>query len=103
VASRPSYLHRELFGAVTSSEQAGSCKPDPAIYRMALRTAGIEPSRGLFVGDSLRHDVQGPAAVGIQTAWMAPSATADPGDIRPDAVIHELADVLSIVGVGVGR
>jgi FMN phosphatase YigB (HAD superfamily) len=70
---------------------------------MALRTAGIEPSRGLFVGDSLRHDVQGPAAVGMQTAWMAPSATADPGDIRPDAVIHELADVLGIVGVGVGR
>jgi HAD superfamily hydrolase (TIGR01509 family) len=93
----------DVIDAATSSEQAGSCKPDPAIYRIALGKAGIEPSQGLFVGDSMRHDVEGPASIGMHTAWLAPDAAADPGDMHPDAVIHALGDVLEIVGVGVGR
>jgi putative hydrolase of the HAD superfamily len=89
-----------VVDAMTSSEEAGSCKPDPGIYRAALAKAGVEPSRVLFVGDSLGHDVEGPAAVGMHTAWLAPG-TADPGTVRPDHVIDSLGDVLAIVGVAV--
>jgi HAD superfamily hydrolase (TIGR01509 family) len=94
---------RDVIDAATSSEQAGSCKPDPAIYRLALGKAGVAPSQGLFVGDSLRHDVAGPASVGMRTAWLAPHASADPGGIHPDAVIDTLGDVLEIVGAAVPR
>jgi len=90
---------QDVIDAVTSSEQARSCKPDPAIYWSALEKAAVEPSRTLFVGDSLRHDVVGPASVGMQTAWLAPHAAADPGDVHPDSVIHALAEVLEIVGI----
>ncbi|MCU1460325.1 MAG: putative hydrolase superfamily [Acidimicrobiales bacterium] len=93
---------RKVIDAATSSQEAGSCKPDPAIYWMALAKAGIEPSQGLFVGDSVRHDVEGPASIGMPTAWLAP-AGADPGDGHPGVVIHALGDVLDIVGVGVRR
>jgi HAD superfamily hydrolase (TIGR01509 family) len=92
----------DAIDAATSSQEAGSCKPDPAIYWMALAKAGIEPSQGLFVGDSVRHDVEGPASIGMRTAWFAP-AGADPGDVHPDVLIHALGDVLDIVGVGVRR
>jgi len=95
-------LHRVIDGAV-SSESARSCKPDPAIYSVALAKAGVEPRHALFVGDSLGHDVTGPAALGIRTAWLAPATSADPGDARPDAVIHALADVLDLVSVGASR
>jgi HAD superfamily hydrolase (TIGR01509 family) len=94
---------RDALDAVTSSEQARSCKPDAAIYRIALAKAGIEPLHGLFVGDSLRHDVEGPASVGLRTAWFAPDGAADPGGVRPDHVIGALAEVLDIVNVGAGR
>jgi putative hydrolase of the HAD superfamily len=94
---------RDVIDAATSSEQAGSCKPDPTIYRIALAKAGVEPSRGLFVGDSLRHDVAGPASIGMHTAWLAPDAEADPGEVHADVVIHALGEVLEIVGVGVAR
>jgi HAD superfamily hydrolase (TIGR01509 family) len=90
---------RDVVDAVTSSEQAGSCKPDPAIYRCALEKAGIDASQGLFVGDSLRHDVAGPASVGMRTAWLAPHGVTYPDDAHPDRVIHEIADVLDIVGI----
>ena len=92
---------RDLMDAVTSSEQAGSCKPDPAIYQLALGKAGVEPSRALFVGDSLRHDVVGPAAVGMRTAWLVTRPGADPGDAHPDHVIGALGGVLDIAGVAV--
>jgi putative hydrolase of the HAD superfamily len=89
-------LH-EVIDAATSSEQARSCKPDPAIYRLALAKAGVAPEQALFVGDSIGHDVEGPAAMGMRTAWLAPEG-ADPGGVRPDAVIHVLGDVLDLVG-----
>jgi len=92
-----------VIDAATSSESARSCKPDPLIYRLALSKAGAEPELSLFVGDSIGHDVSGPAALGMRTAWLAPRPGADPGDGRPDAVIHNLAEVLDLAVVGAGR
>ena len=94
---------RDVIDAATSSEQAGFCKPHPGIYRAAVAKASVEPSQGLFVGDSLRHDVEGPASIGMHTAWLMPDAEAAPSEVRADAVIHTLGEVLMIVGVGVGR
>jgi putative hydrolase of the HAD superfamily len=91
-------LH-EVIDAATSSEQARSCKPDPGIYRAALSKAGTEPAQTWFVGDSLRHDVAGPAAMGMHTAWLAPHRAADPGDVHPDAVIESLVEVLPLADV----
>ncbi len=96
----------DLFGAIdawTSSEEANSCKPDPAIYLLALAKAGIGPDQALFVGDSLRHDVEGPAALGMSTAWLAPRHGADPGGAYPDSVITALGEVLDVVGLGAVR
>jgi putative hydrolase of the HAD superfamily len=95
---------RPVLDAWTSSEEAGSCKPDPGIYRWALTKAGCRPADVLFVGDSLGHDVEGPAAMGMRTAWMVDAgADSDPGDVRPDFVVHHLAEVTDLVGVEVGR
>jgi putative hydrolase of the HAD superfamily len=94
---------RDVIDAATSSEQARSCKPDAEIYRVALGKAGAAPDRTWFVGDSLRHDVVGPAAMGMSTAWLAPRADADPGAARPDAVVTSLSEVLDLVAVGATR
>ncbi len=91
---------RTALDAWTSSDEARSCKPDAAIFRLALAKAGVDADQALFVGDSLLHDIVGPAALGMQTAWLAPRPGGDPGDARPDATIHALGDVLNLVGVG---
>jgi HAD superfamily hydrolase (TIGR01509 family) len=92
-----------VIDAATSSESAASCKPEAAIYRLAMSKAGVEAAQSLFVGDSLGHDVFGPAAIGMRTAWLAPKPGADSGGIRPDWVIDSLGEVLEIVGVEVRR
>jgi FMN phosphatase YigB (HAD superfamily) len=103
---------RGVIDAATSSEAARSCKPDPGIYRTALAKAGCEPAQVLFVGDSLRHDVEGPAVMGMRSAWLAidapagrgSDARAGRGEAHPDFVIEALGEVLGIVGAEmVGR
>ena len=91
---------RTALDAWTSSEEAGSCKPDPAIFHLALAKAGVSPDQALFVGDSISHDVLGPAVLGMHTAWLAPRPGADPGGCRPEAVIRTLGDVLALAQVG---
>ena len=56
----------QYFDAVHISSRIGAAKPDPIIFRAALDHHRIEPHRALHVGDSLREDVEGAAAVGIR-------------------------------------
>jgi HAD superfamily hydrolase (TIGR01509 family) len=85
---------KPFLDAWTSSEEAGSCKPDPGIYRLALKKSGSEPGDVLFVGDSLHHDIEGPAAIGIHTAWLTSDGKPGTSDIKPDFVIDRLEQVL---------
>ena len=102
---------RDVINAATSSEAARSCKPDPGIYHTALAKAGCEPAQVLFVGDSVRHDVEGPAAMGMRSAWLAIDAPAGTGsdasagrdEANPDYVIEALGEVLGIVGAEMVR
>jgi HAD superfamily hydrolase (TIGR01509 family) len=90
----------DLVDEATSSQAAGSCKPDAGIYRFALAKAGREPATVLFVGDSLSHDIEGPAALGIRTAWLSIDAKAGrtgTADAYPDYVIDSLAEIPTLV------
>ena len=45
-------------------------KPDPAVYGPVLDLLRVERARVLAVGDSLRTDIAGAAAVGIESCWV---------------------------------
>ena len=45
-------------------------KPDPAIYAPVLDILGVPPALVLAVGDALRTDIAGAAAVGIDACWV---------------------------------
>jgi putative hydrolase of the HAD superfamily len=60
-------------GVVVDSTVVGVSKPDPAIFRIALDALGVPPSRTvLHVGDSLRYDVAGALAAGLQPFHLDP-------------------------------
>ncbi len=60
-------------GVILDSAVVGVAKPDPAIFRIALDALGV-PAGGtvLHVGDSLRYDVAGALAAGLQPVHMDP-------------------------------
>ncbi|MDT5362457.1 MAG: hypothetical protein QOC69_4219 [Mycobacterium sp.] len=54
----------DLLSAVTSSEDVDTAKPEPDIVAVALDRAGVQPSRAVFVGDSV-WDAEAAARAGV--------------------------------------
>jgi HAD superfamily hydrolase (TIGR01509 family) len=91
----------DLLHDWTSSEEASSCKPDPAIYRYACAKAGCAPEQVVFVGDSPEQDIAGARAVGMTTVLLREVGAAPPGSGvgaagEPHFEIAELAEVLPL-------
>ncbi|HET9216488.1 MAG TPA: HAD-IA family hydrolase [Terriglobia bacterium] len=61
---------RSLFDAVTICSEVGFAKPQPEIFRAALRTLGVPPDRALFTGDSLVDDFLAGQKAGIHTVLL---------------------------------
>ena len=61
------------MGVIVDSAVVGVAKPDPRIFGFALDALGV-PADGavLHVGDSLRYDVAGALAAGLQPVHMDP-------------------------------
>jgi putative hydrolase of the HAD superfamily len=55
----------EAFQIRVISGSEGIEKPDPRIFELAMRRAGVEPSTSAYVGDNPEFDVLPPAALGI--------------------------------------
>ena len=86
------------FDAVVSSESARCYKPDPEIFRQAIRLLGVEPHRAAHVGDSLHSDIAGASKVGLATVWLCrDSRIHDIGNCRPNYNISTLAELAGIL------
>ena len=82
---------------VTTSEAVGYVKPDPRIFEAALRKAreaGIDPDRGIMVGDKYENDMEGASNAGLATASFGAS-----DGPAVDYVLSEIGELRSIVGV----
>lgn len=60
----------ESFDVTVISGLEGIEKPDPAIYRLAIERAAVEPSRAVHVGDSVTMDVEPALEVGINAVLL---------------------------------
>lgn len=55
---------------VVFSYEVGAIKPEPEIYEHVLEQLALEPARVLFVGDSVRADIEGPRAAGMRAVHV---------------------------------
>src|SRR5205807_3373387 len=88
------------MGVILDSAVVGVAKPDPAIFRIALDALGV-PAGGtvLHVGDSLRYDVAGALAAGLQPVHMDPYGFCPAPDGHPH--VRSLAGLAELVSSGV--
>ncbi len=93
----------ELFEAIVISTEAGSAKPDPAIFDVTFEALGWPDKAGVvIVGDNLSADIAGGRGYGIDTCWYNPSGRANPTDEAPTHEIRNLHELVELVGpVGV--
>ncbi|MCI4373564.1 MAG: HAD family hydrolase [Thermoplasmata archaeon] len=60
----------QFFGTIVSSGTEGVAKPDPEIFRRALRRAHAAPEASFYVGDLAFTDAKAAAGVGIHSVWL---------------------------------
>lgn len=75
----------------------GLPKPETAIFHAACDALEIHPGEAVYVGDDAENDVAGAMRAGMKTAWMKRpdlvSKKALPENVRPDVIVHSLADL----------
>jgi putative hydrolase of the HAD superfamily len=84
------------MGVIIDSAVVGVAKPDPAIFAIALKALSVPAGPNvLHVGDSLRYDVAGALAAGLQPVHMDPFGFCPTPDHHPH--IRRLADLPALV------
>lgn len=79
------------------SVEQGVRKPNPEIYRAALRLMNANPEDVVFVGDRVREDVRGPESIGMRGVLTHEFRQEEVGDSAPLAVIAHLTEVLDLL------
>ena len=93
-------LHH-IFSLAVTFDDTGERKPAPKPFLRVLELLNAAPHEALMVGDWAERDIVGAKAVGMQTAF------ARYGDVQNTTVhgadydLHDISDLLKIVGVPV--
>ncbi|KGN40494.1 HAD family hydrolase [Knoellia aerolata] len=103
-------FHREVFerdgvldllDADVYSSEIHVVKPHADAFLAACEALGVEPECAAYVGDRPFEDIHGPQQVGMRAIWVPhsdiPVDQQVDVDVTPDAVAHELLDILDIV------
>lgn len=72
-------------------------KPDAAPFEHALAELDASPDAAIHVGDSLRADIAGANAMGIDSAWIDVGREEDGGDHEPTYELSSLERLEAIV------
>ena len=80
-------------GIIIDSHLVGLEKPDPRIFHLALRALDVEPSQAVYVGDTVKFDVNGALAAGLHPVHVDPFRFCD-GNHTHIADLAELVDWL---------
>jgi putative hydrolase of the HAD superfamily len=103
IANQPSQVRAAMardglvpfFEVWAVSDDLGLQKPDPALFRHAIGTAGVAPERSLMAGDRLDYDIVPAKAAGMRTVWVLRGEAPDEPTAEqrgvPDAVVADLA------------
>jgi putative hydrolase of the HAD superfamily len=82
-----------FFETVVDSGAEGVEKPDPAIFRIALRRMGAAPEEAVYVGDIPAVDLAGARAAGITPVLI------DPRDLFPGESAPRIRSLSELPGV----
>ena len=86
-----------FFDVILIEGEFGAGKPDPSVYRHALRSLGAKPSEAWMVGDNLEWDVDGPQRLGLRGIWVDGHGRGLPesSPIVPHRIIRAFPELLA--------
>ena len=87
----------ELFDVVVISGKEGIEKPHSGIFELALSRAGVEAADSVYVGDSIRSDVEGSSAIGMTPVLIDRRGVHGSFDGHRIETLDELSDLLASI------
>ncbi len=91
---------RKFFDTVVLSAEAGVAKPDPEIFRLALRLSGCKAENAAMVGDRADNDIAPAKRLGMKTVWVRQGIFAEARfsclDEGADYIVYNLRELLGI-------
>ena len=87
------------FDFIVTAEEAGAAKPDKAIFEYARSKTNLAGHELLYVGDHPVIDVLGSNNSGWKSLWFNPAAAAWLEELKPDAEIQRLGEILSLLSI----
>lgn len=84
----------KYFTKLICSEDAGTQKPKPEIFRYALKTVNAKKNESIMIGDDLNIDIIGAKKAGIDQVFFNPENIIH--DEKPTFEINSLNDLLEI-------
>lgn len=88
---------RDCFAHIVLSEEVGCQKPNPRIYKEALRMNGVSAEEAVMIGDSWNSDIQGAINAGIDQIWIRKSQDPLPNGQSATYIVKSLAEVMEIL------
>ncbi len=85
----------DRFELVVISADVGIRKPDPAIFRLACRDRGTNPSDAMHVGDRYQADALGARSAGLAGVWLDRDESRDPSHEGP--VVSTLTELVDMI------
>jgi putative hydrolase of the HAD superfamily len=83
---------------ILDSVEIGVSKPDPELFRIALRKLNLVPAQAIFVGDSYERDITPAQQLGMRTIWLkGPNPRIPENAEQADCEISSLMELESIV------
>ena len=82
------------FDTLTVSEEVGVKKPNPEIFRFALRKANATAEESIMIGDEMEVDINGARAAGIDQIFFNAAGTTHEG-----STTYEVKSLLDIKGI----
>jgi len=86
-----------VFDTTVTAEQARAYKPNPGLFRFALRKLGIEPADLLHVAQGTFSDLAVCAALGIRAVWVNRKGAVLQDGLEPFVVIDDLSTLPDFV------
>ncbi|MGQ4892755.1 MAG: HAD family hydrolase [Candidatus Njordarchaeia archaeon] len=95
----------ELLDAVVLSCWVTVRKPNPAIFKIALRRLNVSPDEAIYVGDIPEVDIVGAHRAGMKAVWIRDGEKywkdkgiiTLPDSIKPDFIIDNLHELIDVV------
>jgi len=67
-----------IFHHTVFSSDFRSIKPSSVLFQQALRGVSAQPREAIFIGDSLRYDMEGAKRAGLTTVWVTSEPKPEP-------------------------